>query len=75
MAAILDRYMSDLQAGKEPDRSRLLADNPELASQLEACLAGIDFVHNATGSGAQEWTTLGEFRILREIGRGGMGVV
>ncbi|HKI17186.1 MAG TPA: protein kinase, partial [Isosphaeraceae bacterium] len=67
--------MSDLQAGKEPDRSRLLADNPELASQLEACLAGIDFVHNATGSGAQEWTTLGEFRILREIGRGGMGVV
>jgi serine/threonine protein kinase len=75
LAGILDRYLAELQAGKAPDRGQLLAEHPELASQLEACLAGIEFVSRATGPEAQEPATLGEFRILRELGRGGMGVV
>jgi tRNA A-37 threonylcarbamoyl transferase component Bud32/outer membrane protein assembly factor BamB len=75
LAAILDQYMSDLNAGRIPDRARLLDAHPALATQLEACLAGIDFIHRATGSPAPEPSVLGEFRIIREIGRGGMGVV
>jgi serine/threonine protein kinase len=75
LAAILDRYMSDLQAGKGPDKDELLAAHPDLATQLEACLAGIEFIHRATGPATQEPAILGEFRIIRELGRGGMGVV
>ncbi|MCI0681893.1 MAG: serine/threonine-protein kinase [Gemmataceae bacterium] len=71
LVAILDRYMADLQDGRAPDRARLLGDHPELAAQLEACLAGIDFIHRA----AQTPHQLGDFRIVREVGRGGMGVV
>ncbi len=52
LAEILDQYLADLQAGKAPDRTRLVADHPELAGELEACLAGIDFIHE-TGSGPE----------------------
>ncbi len=75
IAGILDRYMADLQAGNAPDREQLLAVHPELAAQLADCLAGIEFVHRATGLAAEEPAALGEFRIVRELGRGGMGVV
>lgn len=77
LVAILDQYMADLEAGKSPDRARLIAEHPALAEQLEACLAGIAFVHRATvpESRDDQPAQLGEFQIIREIGRGGMGVV
>ena len=75
LASILDRYMADLQAGRAPDRRLLVQAHPELATQLEACLAGIEFIHQATGPATDLPATLGEFRIIRELGRGGMGVV
>ncbi len=75
LVRLLDQYLADLQAGRAPDRAKLLADHPELASQLEQCLAGIEFVHQASKPASETPTQLGDFRILREIGRGGMGVV
>jgi serine/threonine protein kinase len=75
LASILDRYMADLRAGIAPDRARLIDAHPELAAQLDACLAGIEFIHKATRSAPEAPTELGEFRIIRELGRGGMGVV
>jgi hypothetical protein len=73
LVGVLDQYLADLKAGRAPDRAQLLADHPELAEQLEACLAGIEFIHAGETSHAPK--QLGEFRILREIGRGGMGAV
>ena len=52
LAAILDQYMADVQAGKAPDRRQLLEAHPALNPQLEACLAGIDFINRATGPSA-----------------------
>jgi hypothetical protein len=77
LVRILDQYLANLQAGGAPDRGQLLAEHPALAAQLEACLAGIEFIHRATRTVAADEapTQLGEFRILRELGRGGMGVV
>jgi outer membrane protein assembly factor BamB/predicted Ser/Thr protein kinase len=75
LVSLLDRYVTDLNAGRNPDRRKLLADHPDLAAQLEACLGGIELVHRVTGGAETELAQLGEFRIIREIGRGGMGVV
>jgi len=77
LVRVLDGYMAALQAREAPDRARLLAEHPGIASQLEACLAGIDFIHRAGSHEGSEPgpAMLGEFRIIREVGRGGMGVV
>jgi hypothetical protein len=72
---ILDCYMADLQAGRSTDRSRLLAAHPDLAQILEGCLPEIDFIHGAVGNADGQPAALGDFRIIREVGRGGMGVV
>lgn len=73
LVRVLDQYLADLQAGQPPDRGQVLAAHPQLAAQLEQCLAGIDFIHRTAQPNAP--ARLGEFRILRELGRGGMGVV
>jgi outer membrane protein assembly factor BamB len=75
LVSVLDHYLADLQAGRAPERAKLLADHPELASQLEQCLAGMEFVHRASQLSAEAPAQLGDFRMVREIGRGGMGVV
>jgi serine/threonine protein kinase len=72
---ILDAYLADLQAGQMPDRAALLAAHPELAAQLESCLAALDFIHRAEHPDPTMPPTLGDFRIIREIGRGAWGVV
>ncbi len=75
LVRVLDQYLADLQAGRAPDRAQLLAAHPDLASQLEQCLAGIAFIHQAAQPATATPAQLGDFRIVREIGRGGMGVV
>jgi tRNA A-37 threonylcarbamoyl transferase component Bud32 len=75
LVRVLDEYLADLQAGRAPDRAQLLAAHPALASQLEQCLAGIEFIHHAAQPAPGTPAQLGDFRIVREIGRGGMGVV
>ena len=72
---MLDQYLADLEAGCAPSREKLLAEHPALASQLEPCLSGIEFIHRAARPAADAPSRLGEFEIIREVGRGGMGVV
>ena len=72
---MLDQYLADLEAGHGPSREKLLAEHPALASQLEPCLSGIEFIHHAARGVADAPTRLGDFQIVREVGRGGMGVV
>ena len=75
LVRVLDDYMAGLEDGRALDRHRLLAEHPDIASELERCLAGIDFIHRAVADPDGEPARLGDFRILRELGRGGMGVV
>lgn len=83
LVRILDQYLADLKAGRPTDRATLLAAHPNLADQLGACLAGLEFIQGveSTGPGAKGDVasvgsrTLGDFRIVREVGRGGMGAV
>lgn len=75
-------YLAELEAGHKPDRQSYLARHPELASQLSECFDGIDLAQSLRPPVPipqlqPEFTAtpLGDFQILNEIGRGGMGVV
>ncbi len=76
LVAVLDEYLSQLKNGTAPDRETLLAAHPELAEQLAGCLAGLEFIHKASeASETRPPLSLGDFRIIREVGKGGMGAV
>jgi serine/threonine protein kinase len=85
--AALDEYVAALEAGRKPDRQAFLSRHAAVAAALAACLDGMEALHEASspaqppasgGILSADWqpgTPLGDFRILREVGRGGMGVV
>jgi eukaryotic-like serine/threonine-protein kinase len=81
--AALDEYVAALEAGRRPDRAAFLAARADVAEPLAACLDGLDWVHHAAAgldppaadADLAAAAPLGDFRLLRMIGRGGMGVV
>jgi serine/threonine protein kinase/Flp pilus assembly protein TadD len=89
LAEALKDYLAELEAGRSPDRQAFEARYPELAGQLDDCLIGLEFIQRAaSGFLAREapatppatgeirpGTVVGDFRVVRLIGRGGMGVV
>jgi serine/threonine protein kinase len=83
VAEILDEYLAAVRAGRAPEPEALVAAHPDLADRLRAALVGFDFVRRAgteiadavDAGPAAPRETLGDFRLVREVGRGGMGVV
>ncbi|HLN29736.1 MAG TPA: protein kinase [Gemmataceae bacterium] len=83
--AALEEYLAALEAGESPDRDAFLARHAEIAAVLARSLEGLEFIQKAdpemerAPSHAQAHLhpegPLGDFRLVREIGRGGMGVV
>ncbi|HEX3152652.1 MAG TPA: serine/threonine-protein kinase [Gemmataceae bacterium] len=81
----VQEYMAALEAGKRLDKSAFLNQHKDIALALAECIAGLDLVHTAGSklrdstpappASAEPPTALGDFRIVRELGRGGMGVV
>ena len=83
VAEITDR----LHAGEPVDVAEYLARHPELEDRLRPALAALDllaqFSSSAGSSGSPDRTfwgnetekTLGDFRIVRQVGKGGMGIV
>jgi len=82
---ILDAFVAARMRGENPSIGDFATDHPDLAERVHelfpalAVLAKFPESGGASGSGpgAREKLpeTLGEYRLLREIGRGGMGVV
>jgi serine/threonine protein kinase/WD40 repeat protein len=82
LARVLETVMADIEAGRPVDVERMLTDHPTVADDLRACLASLRFIEKGAGTlacadddRAPSMENLGDFRIRREIGRGGMGVV
>ena len=87
--SILEEFLTNLEAGARLNPEDLTARCPALAEPLKACLASLEFLHGASLSLRDPATPeppsatlcqtdlgrLGDFQLVREIGRGGMGVV
>jgi eukaryotic-like serine/threonine-protein kinase len=86
VAAALEEYYALVEGGQEPDRAEFLNHHRSIADSLAECLDGLDLVNRLAGefspapiaspsSCSLHVPVLGDFRLIREIGRGGMGVV
>ncbi len=85
----VEEYLGELEAGRVPNRQEILRRYPDLSGPLTQCLDGLELVHKAalpkktiappaappSSIDTLQADPLGDFQILREVGRGGMGIV
>src|SRR4051795_9144886 len=89
LARVCDEIIERLQAGDRVDMASLALEHPEYADQLQRLVPALGALIDLGASAVQNPSrvvskqgnshlapkVLGDYRILREIGRGGMGVV
>jgi eukaryotic-like serine/threonine-protein kinase len=87
VASVLALYLAEFEAGGRPSREKWLEEHSEIAETLGDWFDLIELVHNAAKSGYSNRshvpsedslppeTVLGEYRLIREIARGGMAIV
>ena len=89
LARVCDEIIERLQAGDRVDMASLALEHPEYADQLQRLVPALGALVDLGASAVQNPSmlvskqgnshlapkVLGDYRILREIGRGGMGVV
>jgi serine/threonine protein kinase len=73
--AIIAAYLQAVDAGQEPDRQELLRQHPDLAAELAAFFADRDAFDRLAPPVGTHVRYFGDYDLLEEIGRGGMGVV
>jgi serine/threonine protein kinase len=81
VARVVDEFRERQKRGEQPSPEEYAARHPHAAGALREVLAALRVVELSSAAGlapAEDRAvtgTLGDFRILREVGRGGMGVV
>ena len=83
-----DEFMEQLDRGEDPDLEAFVAARPEIADVLRRLLPALQAMRDSPGGDRNGVTPslppavaevrpgrLGDFEIIREVGRGGMGVV
>ncbi|HEY7313996.1 MAG TPA: tetratricopeptide repeat protein [Gemmataceae bacterium] len=80
VAGVADEFMERQRKGERPNVEEYAARHPEAAALLRKVLTALEVVGlSLPGSAAlpndELSGVLGDFRLLREVGRGGMGIV
>jgi eukaryotic-like serine/threonine-protein kinase len=84
LTRVLADYLAEIEAGNAVDPDEWAQKHPAIADRFRTCLKGLHLVEEFAGSigaGAIKRSPdaggarLGDFRIVRTLGRGGMGVV
>ncbi|HZW31532.1 MAG TPA: hypothetical protein VFF52_12545 [Isosphaeraceae bacterium] len=82
LAPVLDGYLAAVEAAETVDPEELAARHPAIADRLRACLSVLRVASQVEGRADADAaiepaidTRLGDFRLLRLIGRGGMEIV
>jgi hypothetical protein len=75
LAEIQDGILDRIHAGEPIDRAALLEEHAEHAAALQEFFSVVDLVEAPADAQEPAPSRLGDFRIIGEIGRGGMGVV
>jgi len=79
----VEEYLAALEAGQAPQRDEFLARHAAIAARLAEYLDGLELIHRAAPVAGADTSAddlggaepLGDFRLVREAGRGGMGIV
>jgi len=89
LLGVLESYLAGVEQGEHADPEAIIAAHPDIAERLRGCLASLRFLGGTSEAFRADLVTdhedsahsrtaakrLGDYCILREIGRGGMGVV
>ncbi|MHC4932513.1 MAG: protein kinase domain-containing protein, partial [Planctomycetota bacterium] len=79
IAEILAAWRERREQGEDIGAEELIRDHPDVADELRTRLAVLEIIDHAypesTERPPEVPAVIGDFRIMREIGRGGMGVV
>lgn len=87
LALLVDRALQQLHSGERPDIEALTGEHPDLADELKELLATAELAEEfVTDSPTQPFrsssfdladppSSLGDYELQEELGRGGMGVV
>ncbi|HEY7313566.1 MAG TPA: serine/threonine-protein kinase, partial [Gemmataceae bacterium] len=80
LSQITDEFLARLDAGEQPDIEEYVQRYPALADVLRQVLPALTVLRQPPSAGEAPADglvsgVLGDFRIVREVGRGGMGVV
>ena len=72
-------YLQAVENGEDPDPNKLIRDNPQFSAELmgffRVCGEVDSLVHAAYETDESQPVRLGDFRIVREISRGGMKII
>src|SRR5262245_54365799 len=74
IAEILGEWQEQRDRGEQVTPEEVVAAHPDLAAELRSQFAFLGVIEGGSGAPGTAWE-IGDFRIVREIGRGGMGVV
>ncbi len=85
IAEILEQYLEAIESGQHVAVSDVLAKHPQYAEELQQYLEGIAMLQGGFGNRTDDESNvasefaggreLGDYKLIREVGRGGMGVV
>ncbi len=77
----IEEYLELVEGGQAPDPEAFAAGHPDLGEDLVAALGGLAMVRGLVGDPGgpgnrlEEGRRVAGYRIVRELGRGGMGIV